>query len=271
MPKIICIYKLISPSGKVYVGQTRNFTERMRRYARMRCVSQSKLYAAIKKYGWETFTIEIIERYDNISQNALNAAETHYIKQLDCVKNGYNCCPCGGSAIGFKMTDESRQKIATATKAAMETDLVKMKLKDGIAKYRSTITPEQSSACVQKGWASMSAEDRLAKITRFLAVSKTVASMLTPEQRAAIEAKRVVSWKQQQRSSFKQRVLDDEMFGIAERDNGKWRVILKKKSIGTYETKELARAAVLKVLNDIADQPFPDRSLAWKEWKNRPR
>lgn len=53
-----CIYKLTSPSGKIYIGQAQNMRERFRNYRRPRA-SQYLLHA-IQKYGLENNHQEII-------------------------------------------------------------------------------------------------------------------------------------------------------------------------------------------------------------------
>jgi len=45
------IYKLTSPSGKCYIGQSVNLEKRILSYARRDCVFQTKIYNAICKYG----------------------------------------------------------------------------------------------------------------------------------------------------------------------------------------------------------------------------
>lgn len=53
-----CVYKLTSPNGKVYIGQTNNFNQRMIEHKN--CKKKNKLYNCIRKYGWENFKKEII-------------------------------------------------------------------------------------------------------------------------------------------------------------------------------------------------------------------
>ena len=56
------IYKLTSPNGKVYIGRTFDFDDRM--YSHYRAAYHKKLnfplYKAIRKYGWDNFQKEII-------------------------------------------------------------------------------------------------------------------------------------------------------------------------------------------------------------------
>lgn len=87
----ICIYKFINKvNGKVYVGKTTNFTERIKKhYRRFLSGEQSNLalYRALKKYGWENFSIEKIEE---CSEEKLNERECYWIEYYDSYFNGYN-------------------------------------------------------------------------------------------------------------------------------------------------------------------------------------
>jgi len=83
------IYKLTSPSGKIYIGRTKDYHTRMQQHeSRHDKGKENKvLYDAIKKYGWDNFKKEIIARVD--SKVAPDVEHMMMIK-YDSVKNGYN-------------------------------------------------------------------------------------------------------------------------------------------------------------------------------------
>ena len=89
------IYKISSPSGNIYVGQTiRSFEQRIKEHKnpKSRCTAVRN---AIQKYGDE-MKYEIIE--DNIPHKQLNDREIHWIKELNSLRpNGYNL-NSGGNA-----------------------------------------------------------------------------------------------------------------------------------------------------------------------------
>ena len=101
-----CIYKLVSPSGKVYIGQTsRTFEKRFKEH----CSGTSGgtiIEKALKKYGPENFITEILLICDD---NLLNEYETDFIKKYDCIEpKGYNI-RSGGSA--GKHSDISKERM----------------------------------------------------------------------------------------------------------------------------------------------------------------
>ena len=88
------IYKLTSPSGKIYIGQTtRSFQQRLKEHiTQSGCVILS---FALKKYGFENFEKEILITCDD---DLLNIKEIEYIKLFNSLEpNGYNI-RTGGSA-----------------------------------------------------------------------------------------------------------------------------------------------------------------------------
>jgi group I intron endonuclease len=107
--RIGIIYKISSPSGKVYVGQTmRSFEERMYKHNHKssRCTLIKK---AIDKYGNE-MKYEIIE--DNVPQEQLDEREIYWINELHSLApNGYNCTTGGRF---FQVTQEIKDKCENA-------------------------------------------------------------------------------------------------------------------------------------------------------------
>ena len=68
------IYILTSPSDNQYVGRDRNLPNRATQHLRGNAPNCRAIHDAIKKYGVDAFSIEIIQ-YPGISQEALNAVE----------------------------------------------------------------------------------------------------------------------------------------------------------------------------------------------------
>lgn len=110
------IYKYESPSGKIYIGQTRD--EKTRRQTFLR---EEKDYAGLKinnarkKYGPESFTYEVLEEINEKNSNKLdeelNKLECYYIGLYNSFKNGYNMSKGGDGSTGYKLTEEHKKRI----------------------------------------------------------------------------------------------------------------------------------------------------------------
>jgi group I intron endonuclease len=74
------IYKITSPTGKVYIGQTRNDYLRMKSYRSIKgCHKQRKLFHSLQKHGWDAHSFQLIhELPKDVSDNALSEYEHLY-------------------------------------------------------------------------------------------------------------------------------------------------------------------------------------------------
>lgn len=88
--KVIGIYKITSPSGRVYIGQTVDFVKRKSHYKKLKRNHQIRLYNSIKKYGWESHTLELIEECDVFLLNDRERYWQEYYNVTDSNK-GLNC------------------------------------------------------------------------------------------------------------------------------------------------------------------------------------
>ena len=90
---IMCIYKITNLiNGKVYIGQSVNFRKRVSDYENLskKKVSNRPISKAIRYYGSDNFTIEILERCG--PDDDINEREKFYIKKYDASnpEKGYN-------------------------------------------------------------------------------------------------------------------------------------------------------------------------------------
>ena len=86
---MIGIYKITSPSGKIYIGQTRNYYKRLISYKGLHCKKQRRLYNSFLKYGYVNHTFEFIESCE-IEQ--LNIRERYYQDLYNVIsEKGLNC------------------------------------------------------------------------------------------------------------------------------------------------------------------------------------
>lgn len=105
------IYKITNLiNNKVYIGQTiRTLKQRFTQHC---CRSDSIVGSAIKKYGKENFSVEIIAETDNLEE--LNKMEVYYIKEFNSLSpNGYNLDSGGNNKT---MHEETKKKIGARHK-----------------------------------------------------------------------------------------------------------------------------------------------------------
>ena len=84
---MIGIYKITSPTNKIYIGQSIDINRRFNEYKKVICSQSKKLYNSLQKYGWEQHKFEIIEEC-NLEQ--LNEREEYYILLYKSHINGLN-------------------------------------------------------------------------------------------------------------------------------------------------------------------------------------
>lgn len=87
--KTYYIYKATNIiNGKSYIGQTRNYHTRVWQHLRCYEKEDCAFHKALKEYGKDNFTWEIIETCNN--RNKSIELEKHYIEFYDTYHNGYN-------------------------------------------------------------------------------------------------------------------------------------------------------------------------------------
>jgi len=106
---MIGIYKIVSLTGKVYIGQSWNIEDRASKYKRLVCKGQPAIYSSLTKYGWEAHTFEIIHQLpSDVTQEILNEYETLYWQLYkDCKIKVLNIREPGSRG---KHSEESKQK-----------------------------------------------------------------------------------------------------------------------------------------------------------------
>lgn len=115
--KITGIYKITSPSGKIYIGQSLDIEKRWKYYRSLCCKSQSRLYNSLLKNGVENHLFEIIHiiKTSNLTEDdiifELNKLEAYYILEYNTFsdynkENGLNLTKGGDSKITSIETKE---------------------------------------------------------------------------------------------------------------------------------------------------------------------
>lgn len=109
------IYSITSPSGRVYIGKTSNFKQRVRQY-KSNAKKQTVLNNSFKKYGINTHTFNIVEEFaGNLSM--VNDKEMFWIRTYMSninkypEQNGMNLTDGGEGQIGMRHSQESKDKM----------------------------------------------------------------------------------------------------------------------------------------------------------------
>ena len=126
------VYRLVSPSGNCYVGQSRNDPKlRFRQHivgwkkwikdGRPRSEYQTKLYYAFDKYDPDTWELEVLMTTDD--QDIMDQAEMDFISEFNAVEDGYNIMLGGQNGwAGKNLSEEHKNRIRDARLAYYETD-----------------------------------------------------------------------------------------------------------------------------------------------------
>lgn len=111
---MIGIYKITSPSGKIYIGQSIDIDKRIKTYKRLKCQSQVILYKSFLKYGINNHMFEVIE-ICNI--DCLNSKERYWQDFYNVLgKNGLNCHLTGCDELKMILSEDVKNKISSTLK-----------------------------------------------------------------------------------------------------------------------------------------------------------
>lgn len=183
--KICGIYKITSPTKKIYVGKSTDIFKRWQQYNSINCKNQRHLYNSLKKYGIKKHKFEIICQCD---RSELDKLEKYYIALFQCFDSEYGlnlreggeggtCSnetkiklreaalragnkPPLAAFTGYKHTDESKKKQSKAKlgkesffKGKKHTDEAKEKNRQAhLGKKASEETRRKLSEIHKKNW-----------------------------------------------------------------------------------------------------------------------
>jgi len=104
------IYKITSPSGRIYIGQTVDFKTRFSKYRLLHCKGQKRLFNSLMKYGFIAHIFEIIEACE---LSALNKRERHYQDLYNVIgSKGLNCKLTSTTEKKGRHSKETKKKIS---------------------------------------------------------------------------------------------------------------------------------------------------------------
>ena len=256
------IYKISSPSGKVYVGQTvRSFKKRMQEH-RQETSCCTFIKRAIDKYGDE-MNYEIVE--ENVPQEQLDEREIYWIKELNSLApDGYNLTTGGQSSKEY--SQELKDKIRDI-KNTQKID------KDGYMGYVSKICNlfyphvRQYGKKVHVSYGGFQTEEEAIEVLKeytkdpenFTAVNNRtrnkVGSVCKSRGKWSAGYKQIYlgeyETKEQAQEALEKYLKDPENIpsfkrnvGNISKNRNKWRLKYKRKYLGSYDTKEEAQEAL---------------------------
>lgn len=112
------IYKITSPTDKVYIGQSVDCEKRKDTYSRGHCRSQQRLFNSIVKYGWDSHRFEIVVECD---KSRLSELEKYYVDLYGTFnnENGLNIRDGGGNRAAI--SEEQKRKTSEKLKGVKHT------------------------------------------------------------------------------------------------------------------------------------------------------
>jgi group I intron endonuclease len=127
-------------TNKCYIGQTINSFHK-RRYDHLlnaKNNSQYPFHCAIRKYGKENFTWEVL--YECSTNEELNEKERYYILMYNTKVNGYNLTDGGEGNLGWNHSEKAKEKIRSARLGKIVSEETREKM--CVAKRGRTLTIE---------------------------------------------------------------------------------------------------------------------------------
>jgi group I intron endonuclease len=124
---MIGIYKITSPSGKVYIGQSWDIRSRFWRYNASHPLEQYGLQNSFNKYGVDKHKFEVVHELPiDVSQEVLNTYEQLYMDAYrDCGIKLLNCKEAGANG---KLSEETKQRIGLAQVGKKRSEETKNKM-----------------------------------------------------------------------------------------------------------------------------------------------
>lgn len=117
---MIGIYKITSPSGKVYIGQSVNVLFRIKRYKNLTISKyQTKLHNSFKKYGYDNHVFEIL---CECLEHELNDLERYYQELYNVLNHGLNCKYTKTQDRSGRHSEETKQKISNKAKGRIASE-----------------------------------------------------------------------------------------------------------------------------------------------------
>lgn len=111
---MVGIYKIISPTKRIYIGQSIDLEKREKDYYYGKCVNQVRLIKSIKKYGWKYHQFIIIEVCEI---DLLNIRERYWQDYYNVLgAKGLNCKLTNTDDKAGILSEDTKNKIKNSLK-----------------------------------------------------------------------------------------------------------------------------------------------------------
>ena len=126
---MVGIYKITSPTGKVYIGQSWNIKRRVIAYKSGRAKSQPYLHNSLVKYGKSSHKLEIVHKLEETTtQEELNYWETFYWQKYK--DEGLELLNVKEPGSNGKHAEETKSKMSEAKKGKSHSEEHKRKMSE---------------------------------------------------------------------------------------------------------------------------------------------
>jgi group I intron endonuclease len=107
------IYKITSPNGRIYIGQSCRIEARWTHYKAMDCKDQPKLYNSFLKYGVKNHEFAILEECEIFK---LNERERYWQEYYNVITQGLNCTLVSTDSKSGHLSEDTKRKISDANR-----------------------------------------------------------------------------------------------------------------------------------------------------------
>lgn len=165
------IYKITSPTGRVYIGQSLDIKVRFAKYRLMHCQGQVRLYNSFVRHGLESHAFDVLEI---CSEALMNKRERHYQDLYDVLgPGGLNCKLTQTGEAKGRHSAETRAKIAKSHTGKRHSE-------ETLAKLRGRIVSEETRAILRSQNIGRRASDSTREKHRLRMIGNTNTKGLTP-------------------------------------------------------------------------------------------
>jgi group I intron endonuclease len=155
---MVGIYKITSPTGAVYIGQSIDILRRFANYRLLRCKTQVRLYNSLVKHGAEKHKFDIICTCD---KEDLNEFEIYYIDLFQSFNTERGMNLCSGGLANREVSDETKKKMSESMRGNKNPFYGKKHSSETLKKMKQKFISESTREKIRASKKNLSLESRL--------------------------------------------------------------------------------------------------------------